>query len=326
MSNYRVRAAYSDPLASNVYFILNCIFYILLRLSLTKTTKEGIYLLIMGIFVSLVIYNEGQWRLNHLSPLHNLQYSLVKLKQYASKIRQVLVSSVTAKCLKYSVLFEEQPYLKYCEDDSNGLLLTVSSSQEQSNNTKVVYSAVFLSWGVSSKLKNAIHLPYMLEKGDQKVGGAVKTILQNIFDCIIEQFCFTQHQLLQFGFSFVENDTSRSSDCFTLTYKTPQVKHKDKLNLSFDLGDLHIIWNGLKEEDTKKSEVINLAYQILQNQIFYMIRLDITVFDLYKVTLPKAEVKSSGIVKMKTPEVVNCVFTVLNEITSIPDNSDIESC
>lgn len=54
---------------------------------------------------------------------------------------------------------------------------------------------------------------------------------------------------------------------------------------------------------------------MLQNQIFYMIELDITVFDLCEVNLSKAEVKSNGVVKMKTPEIINSVFTVLNEIS-----------
>lgn len=64
------------------------------------------------------------------------------------------------------------------------------------------------------------------------------------------------------------------------------------------------------------SESITLAYQFLQNQIYNMITLDITIFDLCEVRLPKAGVKNNGVVKMKTPEIVNSVFTVLNNITS----------
>ncbi|KAL0820437.1 hypothetical protein ABMA28_006311 [Loxostege sticticalis] len=269
-----------------------------------------------------IIYNEGQWRLNKVSPMYNLQYSALKLKQYASKIRQALVSSVSANTLKYTVTVEEQPHLKYCEEDANGIVVTVSSSQENNAKTKLAYSAVFVSWGVSSTLDGTTHLPYMLEKGEQRVGTAVRAALQTMFDCNIQQFVFTQHQLLEFGFTFIETDTSRTSDQFTFTFKTPQVDHKDKLNLSFDIGDVHIIWNGIKEEAAKKSELVNLAYQILQNQIFYMIMLDITVFDLCEIALPKAEVKSSGIVKMKTPEVVNSVFTVLNDISQIISDKD----
>lgn len=48
-----------------------------------------------------------------------------------------------------------------------------------------------------------------------------------------------------------------------------------------------------------------------------MFVLDITALDLYEVTLPKAAVKNNGTVKMKTAEMVNCVFTVLNEINTI---------
>lgn len=47
-----------------------------------------------------------------------------------------------------------------------------------------------------------------------------------------------------------------------------------------------------------------------------MITLDITIFDLCEVALPKAEIRNNGVVKMKTPELVNSVFTVLNKITS----------
>lgn len=70
----------------------------------------------------------------------------------------------------------------------------------------------------------------------------------------------------------------------------------------------------IKDETTKKADLIILAYQILQNQIFSLGYLDVTVFDLSEINLTKAEIKCNGGVKMKTPEIVNCVFTVLNEI------------
>ncbi|XP_045501867.1 uncharacterized protein LOC123699054 [Colias croceus] len=261
-----------------------------------------------------VIYNENQWRLNRVSPLHNLKYNEVKLKQYATKIKQTLVSSICANsAIKFKVLFENLPSLKYSEEDSNGLMITVST--QDVSKTKDVYSAILLSWGMSIVISDAIHLPYLLERGEQKVGQAVKNSLQNIFDCNIKQYNFTQHQLLQFGFNFVENDTSRSTDPFTLGYKTPQIDFKDKMSLTFEVGDVHVIWNGIKDEVNKESELVPLAYQILQNQIYYMVTLDITVFDLCEVILPKAEVKNNGIVKMKTPEIINAVFTVLNTIT-----------
>lgn len=50
-----------------------------------------------------------------------------------------------------------------------------------------------------------------------------------------------------------------------------------------------------------------------------MSNLDVIVFDLCEVNLPKAEIKNIGSVKMKTPETVNAFFNLLNEIT----NSDI---
>lgn len=56
-----------------------------------------------------------------------------------------------------------------------------------------------------------------------------------------------------------------------------------------------------------------------------MIMLDITVFDLCKVSLPRAEVKNNGTVKMKTPEIVNCVFSVLNEICKMSTDNDVSS-
>ncbi|OWR45488.1 centromere protein L [Danaus plexippus plexippus] len=249
--------------------------------------------------------------------MHNLQYSEIKLKQYAFKIRQTFVSTVaTNVSQKYTVQVENLPLLKFSEEDSNGLMITVSSTT-QDNKTKLVYSAILLSWGVSVNINDAIHLPYMLDRGEQRVGTTVKNTLQTLFDCNIKQYNFTQHQLLQFGFSFIEHDTSRSTDPFVLIYKTPQVNFKDKLTLTFDVGDLHIIWNGIKEEVNRESEQVTLAYQILQNQIYHTLTLDITVFDLCEVILSKAEVKSNGVLKMKTPEIVNAVFTVLNEITGL---------
>lgn len=52
--------------------------------------------------------------------------------------------------------------------------------------------AIFLSWGQNEKVYDAIHLPYMLERGEQKIGTAVKSTCQTLFDCNIKQFCFTQ--------------------------------------------------------------------------------------------------------------------------------------
>ncbi|KAJ8717205.1 hypothetical protein PYW08_005604 [Mythimna loreyi] len=277
------------------------------------------------------IYNEGTWRLNKVSPLYNLQYNTIKLKQYASKIRQALVGAITANSsTKYVVQIEEQANLKYCEDDASALLINVLSSTSDKNaKSKISYAAILLSWGISVTVDQATHLPYMLERGEQRVSNAVKATLQTIFDCQIKQFCFTQQQLLYFGFNFVEYDSSRSTDPFTLTYRTSQVDHKDKskdkLNISFEVGDIQLIWHGSKNYETKMSDIVTSAYQNLQNQIFEMILLDITVFDLCEVSLPRAEVKSSGVVKMKTPEIVNCVLTVLNETNHIISHSDQNS-
>ncbi|KAG6449675.1 hypothetical protein O3G_MSEX006172 [Manduca sexta] len=262
-----------------------------------------------------LIYNEGLWRIYKLSPLHNIQCTAVKLKQYASKVRQSLVSSTQMNSnLKYTVQFEEQP-LRYSEDDANGLMITVSSSQENNSNKKVVYTAILLSWGMSINLENTTHLPYMLERGEQKIGHAVQATLKSAFDCNIKQFTFTQHQLLHFGYMFLENDTSRSNDPFTLVYRTPQSDVKDRLSMSFEVGDVRLIWNRVKDEKSETSEPVILAYQVLQNQIFEMTFLDVTVFELCELNLPKGEIKSSGAVKMKTPEIVNCFFTTLNTIS-----------
>lgn len=73
----------------------------------------------------------------------------------------------------------------------------------------------------------------------------------------------------------------------------------------------------MKEEAKKRSELVFLTYQGLQNQIFDTFEFDIAVLNLHEVALPKASVKDNGTFKMKTPEMVNSVFTVLNEICTI---------
>lgn len=273
------------------------------------------------------IYNEGFWRLHKVSPLYNLRYDTIKLKQYASKIRQALASTISSNTtVKYVVQMEEQVNLKYSEDDNNGLIINVLSSTPDVNSTsKISYSALLLSWGDCITLDSAIHLPYLLERGEQRIGTAVKASLQTIFDCNIKQFSFTQQQLLHFGFNFVENASSHNTDPFTLIYKTPQVDHKNKVNLSFEVGDIHIILDRIQDEVEKKSDLVTLAYKMLQNQIFHMIRLDIAVLELCEIQLPRAEVKSNGVIKMKTPEIVNCVFLVLNEISKLNSEKDISS-
>ncbi|XP_068620690.1 uncharacterized protein [Battus philenor] len=259
-----------------------------------------------------VIYNEGLWRVCRVSPLFNLQSSALKYKQYASKIRQAIARNVPSSSgIKYLVQLEDQPYLKYSEDDPQSFSITVTSSQ--GNKTKVIYMCIFLSWGVSSKVTQAIHLPFMLEHGEQKIATTVRATLQNIFDCNIKQFCFSQHQLLQFAFNIVEIDTSRSTDPITFCYRI-QGDHKNNLHLSVEFGDINLIWNGIKGDFAKPLDKITLAYHIIQNQIFYTIMLDVTPLALHEIKLSKAEVKSNGTIKMKTPDIVNSVFTVLNEI------------
>lgn len=71
-----------------------------------------------------MIYNEGLWKVYKVSPLYSLQYDTVKLKQYASKIRQAIVSSVEGTSLTYTVKCEVPPHLKYTEDDPDGLEVT----------------------------------------------------------------------------------------------------------------------------------------------------------------------------------------------------------
>ncbi|KPJ05687.1 Centromere protein L [Papilio xuthus] len=272
-----------------------------------------------------VIYNEGYWRLSKVSPLFNIQSNAIKFKQYASKIRQGIITAIPAKPgVKFTVVIEAQPYLKYNEDDPEAFMINVSS--QESNKSKIVFTCILLSWGVTMKVPESIHLPFMLEHGEKRIGASVKSTLQSLFDCTIKQFYFSQHQLLRFGFGFVENDTSRSTDPFTLCFSV-LADHKNKLSLSFEVGDVNMIWHRAKGDSTASSKTDKLAYQILQNQIFFSMQLDVTPLDLCEINLTKAEVKSDGVVKMKTPELVNCVFTVLNEIISsqnVTNNNAVE--
>lgn len=64
-----------------------------------------------------------------MSPLYDLQYGTVKLKQYASKIRQAVVSAVTANSsTKYVVQIEEHANLKYSEDDASALIVSIPAT------------------------------------------------------------------------------------------------------------------------------------------------------------------------------------------------------
>ncbi|XP_041984475.1 uncharacterized protein LOC121737020 [Aricia agestis] len=261
------------------------------------------------------IYNESYWRICRVSPMYNLQYSELQLKQYASTIRQILaINCISASTTKYNVVIENAEHLRYAENDPNSLMITVSTSQG-SDKEKVVYTAILISWGQNVFVNNAVHLPYMLEHGEVKVGNEVKKRLQNMFDCNIKQYSFTEFQLLQFAFNFVESATSRSTDPFVFNYKTPQANFNDKITVTFEVGDVHAIWNSIQEENSTYAELIHLAYQILQNQLYVTTTLNISMFDLCDVILSKSEVKNTGVVKMKTPEIVNSVFTVLNEIS-----------
>ncbi|VVC97963.1 unnamed protein product [Leptidea sinapis] len=190
-----------------------------------------------------VIHNENQWKINKVSPLYNMQYSPLKLKQYASKIRQDLVSAITSNAaIKYSVILEDLPQLKYSEDDSNSIMVVVK--MQNTTQSKVAYTAILLSWGKSKEISHAVNLPYMLERGEQKIGNTVKSTLQKIFDCNINQYYFGQHHMLLFAFSFIECDSSKSTDPFVLRFKMGE----DKVNCNLEIGELRCIWNGVLKE------------------------------------------------------------------------------
>lgn len=72
--------------------------------------------------------------------------------------------------------------------------LTVTTTLEGSNNEpKTVYNGILMSWGVNNKsISHTVHLPYYLERGEQRVGATVKCTLNLIFDCIISQYTFSQ--------------------------------------------------------------------------------------------------------------------------------------
>lgn len=94
--------------------------------------------------------------------------------------------------------------------------------------------------------------------------------------------------------------------------------HAMTTSTGFDLNtNKIIIFSRVQQEVGNQSELVNLAYQMLQEQIIYMINLDITVLQLSELILPKAEVNSTGIVQMKTPDNVNCLFTTLNEVCDL---------
>lgn len=53
----------------------------------------------------------------------NIQYQPVKLKKYAAKVKQGLVGVIQASATNYEVTFEEQPFLRYNEEDASGLVV-----------------------------------------------------------------------------------------------------------------------------------------------------------------------------------------------------------
>ncbi|XP_023954347.1 uncharacterized protein LOC112057965 [Bicyclus anynana] len=266
-----------------------------------------------------VIYNEGYWRVCNVSPMYRCHFSEINIKRYSSKIRQDLASDAgisSGSLLQVSI--ENLPLLKYSHEDPNGLQITVTTCHKNRFQTtnKEVYVAILLGWGHGLPLSNQFitFLPYMLERGEKRVGETVKNSLQLMFDCNITPFCFTQVDLLRFLFEILENDTSKSTDSLSLGYKlSPQVNFSDKGTLTFDIGDIRTIWNRVKEYYDKHEQLF-YAYNHIKTQINHAFQLDVTVLPLREIALPKAEVKSTGVVKMKTPEIINAVFTVLNKI------------
>lgn len=71
-----------------------------------------------------MIYNEGKWKINRVSPLYNFLNDAIKLKQYATKVRRAIVSRITTKAhTKYTVEFNNQPNLLYNVGDAPGLMV-----------------------------------------------------------------------------------------------------------------------------------------------------------------------------------------------------------
>lgn len=76
-------------------------------------------------FCLLVLYGTGQWKLNSVSPLYNLQYDTIKFKQYALKIRQALVGSASSDIpIKFAVKIESSPQLRHSSEDPQALVVS----------------------------------------------------------------------------------------------------------------------------------------------------------------------------------------------------------
>lgn len=87
----------------------------------------------------------------------------------------------------------DQSYILHLVGNRNNFFFQINVLlSAQDGKSKISYAAILLSWGISITVDQATHLPYMLERGEQRIGTVVKTTLQTIFDCQIKQFCFTQ--------------------------------------------------------------------------------------------------------------------------------------
>lgn len=260
-----------------------------------------------------IIYEAGQWRINSVSPMYNLQYNPIKLKQYAAKIKQVLATESTINS-NFDVVFEQDNELRNSKLDPSAIIITIST-ETQHGSTKCSYAGILMSWGCVKKLPAATHLPFYLDRGDSRVSYYVKKTLSMMFDCNIKQYIFSQHNLLRFGFQFVQL-LADSGKQIGFTY-TRMGTVNNKITIGFDINDIYNILNCFQDIADKQQQIFE-AYQMLQNQVYLVYQMDIVALDLVEINLAnKVKIKANGLISMKTPEAVTSVLNILNETSDI---------
>lgn len=208
------------------------------------------------------------WRLHQCSPLYNIQTS--SLETYKESIVAHLETVVNSRGFdfqiedeeygrnrSFSVDFSRLEHFSFYDSDEKGIKVTVYGSGEGQKSSTIA-DIIFCNFGSEFQdfypKGDFVHLPLCLVKGPVGLTRNVISWFQSQFDCIITPLKLPPLELSWFGSLWAGIQSQEDASIFELCYTLPsQVKGLKKLVLSFDSGDIKLLWDCCHSDDTNNN-------------------------------------------------------------------------
>ncbi|XP_069672128.1 centromere protein L-like isoform X3 [Periplaneta americana] len=190
------------------------------------------------------------WTVFRVSPMHNFEYSRIRLKQYSRKMKENLtVNLPQAKMeLHYDVNFSVAEGISATEHDNEAVRITVNAKRQMNSrntDTRTYYLGFLVCRGAPATMQenSSVHLPVLLCKGRVGIINSVHNILQKFFECVIVPFTLTQEDLTWIcALQSEEVARGRQAAVMEMVFTAPRLSVKNVINFKLPLASLKILW------------------------------------------------------------------------------------